>query len=168
MSTVPPRGLRELVGAPLLRFTRDGVVQTFAFGAWVRRERRPSETPSIALEVECAWRLVMEGEFFTGSSDIFRSPHLPPPADFDPTDSRNVCDVRMQRFLHDHAPERPRVRAAAATPSGDLRIDFAEGTWLELFAERVPETAWRLVVAGETARGMAADLPAAPPRRRPR
>lgn len=144
--------LEDLKGAPFIRCHRDERGITFGFGAWVRRDRRRTLTPSFALEVHCAWRLSVDGAFYAGSYDTFRSPTLPAPADFDPNEHHSVADIRMQRFLHDHAGNALRVRSIEVTPQGDLRIELGKDVLLEVFADRAPGEAWRLTAAADAPR----------------
>lgn len=154
------RALSDLVTAPFLGCHRTGSVITFGFGAWVRRDRRKTETPALALEISCPWRLTIAGELFATSADIFRSATLPAPRGFDPEEHRTVCDVRLSRFLQDLAPRFPRVRAASATASGDLRVELGDEIVLELFADRAPEEAWRLCAAADAPRTATDPAPA--------
>ena len=157
----PQRGISDLVEAPFLGFERDGAVITFGFGAWVRRDRRKTQEPALALDVRCPWRLFAGDELFATSADLFRSATLPTPRSFDPETDRTVCDVRLRRFMQDLAPRFPRVRAASAKPTGDLRLEIGEDIVLELFADRAPAEAWHLSAAADAIRSAEPTAPRA-------
>lgn len=68
----------------------------------VQRENMPDST--VALHIQCPWRLEVAGKIYTGSTDFytFANPERDCEEDWDPNNGGSVQEVLLRRLLNDH------------------------------------------------------------------
>ena len=116
------RALAPLVGRPLRGSAREENALFLDFGTHT-------------LQVLCAWRLTSGGELVVGSGDLYTP--ADPDADVETFDWQEAgstwWDLRMRAFHNERESAPPAVRAVAVDRWLGVRVDFSDGSALEVF-----------------------------------
>ena len=132
------RALAPLVGLPLRGSAREENALYLDFGTHT-------------LQVLCAWRLTSGGALVAGSGDLFTP--ADPDADVETFDwleaGSTWWDLRMRTFHNERESAPPAVRAVRVDRCLGVRVDFADGSALEIFpnssaAPHLVTELWRL------------------------
>jgi hypothetical protein len=147
--------LDSLVGLPFRGTTRAADLQMFSFGDLVSKKTKKGETMvgSIALHVQCPWRLTKSNKILTGSADIYipANGSYELPADFDwDVAGANRCDFVLSSLLRHEGVHVDRVRPDRF---GGFTLKFSDGHVLTVFPDigfgSQDREAWRLARLGE-------------------
>lgn len=139
-----------LVGKPLSGTFRAVDMEMFEFGEqvpFVDRFGRDRTTGEFRLHVQSVWRIVRDGRIVVGYEDMPFPPTGVPADGFDANEAvRNRRDELMDAFLASTLAART-VVAADASELGDIRLEFADGSRLEVFpsGEHPEIEHWRLL-----------------------
>lgn len=141
-----------LLGEPLSGTFRAADMEMFGFGeqvAFVDRFGRDRTTGEYRLHVQSVWRIVRDGRIVVGYEDMPFAPAGVPADGFDANEARrNRRDELMDRFLAESTLDARTVVAVEASELGDIRLDFAGGSRLEVFpaGENAEIEHWRLLI----------------------
>jgi len=155
--------VKALEGLSLWGATRAADMEMLDFGDRFTREFRtgPRTVGEYALHLQSAWRITSDGRVVVGARDHWWPRSGVVDVDFDPDNLGSTRrDELIVAFLA-HGESAHRVKAAAIDDHPDLRLAFADGCELEVWAdiggrkvqgEEAPAECWRLfrcAVAGE-------------------
>lgn len=148
--------LSDLVGRRLSRISVAAGMQMFQWRR-VQQENMPDST--VALHVQCPWRLEVAGNIYTGSTDFytFADPERDCEEDWDPNHGGSVQEVLLRRLLDDHESERRidnhtgKLVCMSVEPSrcGGFDIILDEDAVLSIYPTSTTTEAWRLFWVGD-------------------
>jgi hypothetical protein len=139
----------RLVGMPLNGSSRAVDMEMFDFGDLRPHEDRHGREylrGDTALHVQAPWRIVDGDRIVLGYNDYWDPPSGVSREGFDPSEGHpSRRDELLAAWFADRPTQRL-VAAATAHPSGDLRIDFDDGTAIEILPMSIADDDefWRL------------------------
>jgi hypothetical protein len=129
-------------------------MEIFDFGPlrdWVDKRGRSRTTGDVRLHVQAPWRILNRGRIVVGYRDMRDPPNGVAADGWDPNDAVWMRRDELREAFQAERATNPRVvAAAAADPTGDLRITFDDGTELQVLPDSVApdDEYWRLFSAG--------------------
>lgn len=147
-----------LIGLPLSYAGRAADMLTLGFGEQKPREfrGRVSTVGEFAIHIQCPWRIVRDDSMLVGYHDMRYPPTGVSDDGFDPNEERTKRDELVELFML-HGEQGHLVRRATGAAMGDLRLDFADGCFLEITpdfatqsnANDLDDEYWRFFPTGE-------------------
>ena len=129
--------LQVLVGERWIRCSRAADMQCFGFGRLiddVDRRGNPVKRPSLALHVQCPWRVADPDRILFAGDDLFRPADERIPWDqYSWKKHASVLDVAAREWFDALGEDRLEVVSATGGPHGGFRIVFEREIALEGF-----------------------------------
>jgi len=141
--------LQRLVGQPLWGAERALNLHTLQLGEHVVQKRRDGREVQVgrhALHLQCAWRILANGNLLVGSRDR-TTPRGNPrqkPDNFNWDEpGSTLCDEKLEALFKLHALDPLTVTAVVVGECGAFRMDFTKGYALEVFPDDSVDEQWR-------------------------